>query len=189
MSLVNLLRVTDLDDSERCEGTGHHGGQCLNRAMPGSRYCKVCIVRRTSPMKSDATDYLIEKFERRVKVQCDPGEEIKLLRENLMAINAIIAARRSLIVDDASLTTHASPLVTHLAGAEKITASLIKLERESDQLLSKEAVIKLCGQICQAIVNNINGKFEGWENTIVDLSNDIGKLVQEATNKSEGEIE
>lgn len=175
---MTMTRVNP-DDPDRCQGTGSHGGQCNNKAEPGSEYCAVCGISARTDYKGE---WLVDQFERRMKMKCLPGEEIKLLRENLTSINALIAARQKLVQDEQSLIAHSGPLSGLLVSAEKITASLIKLEREADQLLGKEALIKWGQKICQAVAAKIEGKFDGWEDTLLELSEDIGNIIAEASN-------
>jgi hypothetical protein len=93
------------------------------------------------------------------------------------------AARLALVVDPGSLIANSGTLSRLLQTADKITTSLVKLEREADQLLSKEALIKWGQKIAMAVSGRIEGKFEDWEDTIIALSDDIGKLIAEASNK------
>jgi hypothetical protein len=123
--------------------------------------------------------WLREQFSKRVRIDIDPGDEIKLLRENLASINALIAARQALVVDEGSLFTHSAPL------AEKITHSLVKLEREADLLLGKPALIRWGSQIVHAVSRKIEGKFPNWEDALVELADEIGDIIVEATNKEE----
>lgn len=170
------------DDPNRCQGTGAHGGQCTNRAEPNADYCAQCGIKERIDYEGE---WLADQFARRMRLRCTPGEEIKLLRENLTSINALIAARQKMVVDEQTLIAHSGPLSGLLVNAEKITASLIKLEREADQLLGKEALIKWGQRICQAVASKIEGKFDGWEDTLLELSEDIGNIIAEASNKDE----
>lgn len=170
------------DDPDRCQGTGAHGGQCTNKAEPGAEYCAQCGI---GARYDDRGEWLADQYEHRMKLRCSAGEEILLLRENLTSINALIAARMKLVQDEQSLIAHSGPLSSLLVSAEKITASLIKLEREADQLLGKEALIKWGQRICQAVAAKIEGKFDGWEDTLLELSEDIGDIIAEASNKDE----
>lgn len=180
--ILIMQRVQFEDDQNRCQGTGAHGGQCLNLAQPGKVLCKQCgYSKPTGPEE----EWLVDQFEQRMKLKCTPGEEIKLLRENLTSINALIAARLKLVKDEATLIAHSGPLSGLLVSAEKITSSLVKLEREADQLLGKPALIKWGQRICQAVAARIEEKFDGWEDTLLELSEDVGDIISEASNKNE----
>jgi hypothetical protein len=122
-------------------------------------------------------------------MHCQAGEEIQLLRENLGSINALIAARLALVVDPGSLIANSGALSQLLQTADKITTSLVKLEREADQLLSKEALIKWGQRMALAVSVKIEGKFDGWEDTLLELSDEIGKIIAEASNKESDDDE
>jgi hypothetical protein len=177
-----MTKTARPDSPDRCQGSGNHGGQCWNEREPNSPYCTHCSTISKDP-EAAKKQWLLEQFEKRVKVHCQAGEEIQLLRENLGAINALIAARLALVVDPGSLIANSGTLSRLLQTADKITTSLVKLEREADQLLSKEALIKWGQKIAMAVSGRIEGKFEDWEDTIIALSDDIGKLIAEASNK------
>ena len=94
-------------------------------------------------------------------------------------------SRQKMVKDETSLVAHSGPLSGLLVSAEKITASLIKLEREADQLLGKQALIKWGQRICQAVAKRIEGKFDGWEDMLLELSDEIGNIIAEASNNDE----
>lgn len=183
-----MTKTASADSPDRCQGSGNHGGQCWNEREANSPYCSHCSARSEDPVAAKK-QWLLEQFEKRTKLHCEAGEEILLLRENLGAINSLIAARLALVVDPGSLIAHSGTLSQLLQTADKITTSLVKLEREADQLLSKEALIKWGQKIAMAISSKIEGKFDNWEDTIIELSDDIGKLIAEASNKESEEDE
>ncbi len=170
------------DSPDRCQGVGRHGGQCWNARKPNSPYCEVCSAG-AHDQEAVKKQWLLEQFEKRTKIHCQAGEEILLLRENLGAINALIAARLALVVDPGSVIANSGPLSQLLQTADKITTSLNKLQRESDQLLAKEALIRWGQMIAMAVSDKIRDKFDGWEDTVLELSDEIGKLIASASNK------
>jgi hypothetical protein len=174
--------ISSPDSPDRCQGVGHHGGQCWNEREPNGLYCSICSARSPDP-QADKKRWLLEQFEKRTSIHCQAGEEILLLRENLGAINALIAARLALVVDPGSLIANSGTLSQLLQTADKITNSLVKLEREADQLLSKEALIKWGHRIAMAISSKIEDKFDNWEDTLIELSDEIGNIIAEASNK------
>jgi hypothetical protein len=142
----------------------------------------MCGARAADP-EATKNQWLLEQFEKRTKIKCEPGEEIKMLEENHGAINALIAARMALVVDPGSLIAHSATLSQLLQTSDKIATSLTKLRREADQLLAKEALIKWGQQIAMAVSGKIEGKFDGWEDTVIELSDQIGDIIAEASNK------
>lgn len=171
------------DSPDRCQGVGRHGGQCWNEKQEGSNYCEHCAANLATDHEGVKKQWLVEQFEKRVRVHCQAGEEVQLLRENLGQINALIAARLALVIDPGSLIANSGALAQLLQTAEKLTTSLVKLEHSSDELLGKEALIKWGQKIAMVIRDRIDGKYEGWEDTVLELSDDIAKIIAEATNK------
>lgn len=179
---MTVKRCKSRDDPNRCQGTGAHGGQCMNLGERGQDLCAVC---GREPECKDTSTWLADHFASRLKLKCEPGEEIKLLRENLVTINAMIAARLKMVNSPKELLAHAGPVSTMLVQAEKITASLVKIEREADELLDKAALIRWGQRICQAVAGQIENKFEGWEDAVIELSEKVGDIIMEASNKNE----
>lgn len=183
---MTMPERVDPDDPRRCRGTTA-GGQCNYAAVEGSEFCTRCAPLLGETPEERANTWLKERFEKRVRLDIDPGQEIKLLRENLASINALIAARQAMVTNEQTLLTHSGALSSLLANAEKITHSLVKLEREADLLLSKPALIRWGQKIVQAVSSRIEGKFDGWEDALFELSEDIGDIIVEASNKEEEE--
>lgn len=173
------------DSPDRCQGVGRHGGQCWNERAENSPYCEICANALKQDSEGVKKQWLVEQFEKRVKLHCQAGEEIQLLRENLGQINALIAARLALVVDPGSLIANSGALAQLLQTADKITTSLVKLEQSADELLGKEALIKWGQKVAIAVRDRIEGKFDGWEDTVIELSDDIARIIAEASNKEQ----
>jgi hypothetical protein len=161
--------------------------QCPNRAVDGSDFCTKCAPRAGTTPEEDKATWLREQFERRVQLDIAPGEEIKLLRENLASINALIAARQAMVTDQGTLLTHSGAISSLLATAEKITHSLIKLEREADLLLGKPALIRWGQSMVQAVSRHIEGRFDGWEDVLLSLADEVGNIIVEASNSEDSD--
>lgn len=173
------------DSPDRCQGVGRHGGQCWNERAENSPYCEICANALKHDSEGVKKQWLVEQFEKRVKLHCQAGEEIQLLRENLGQINALIAARLALVVDPGSLIANSGALAQLLQTADKITTSLVKLEQSADELLGKEALITWGQKVAIAMRDRIEGKFDDWEDTVLELSDDIAKIIAEASNKEQ----
>jgi hypothetical protein len=182
---MNDPQKVDPDDPRRCRGLVGAADQCRYGALDGSDFCaKHAHLARTTPEEEKAT-WLREQFEQRVRLDVNPGEEIKLLRENLASINALIAARQAMVTDEGTLLTHSGAISAFLTTAEKITHSLVKLEREADLLLGKPALIHWGQAIVHAVASRIEGRFDGWEDVLLSLSEDVGDIIVAASNTEE----
>lgn len=182
---MNEPQKVDPDDPRRCRGMAGRADQCRYAALDGSDFCAKHACRAAATPEDEKDTWLREQFEQRVRLDIDPGEEIKLLRENLALINALIAGRQAMVTDTAGLLTHSGALSELLAKAEKITHSLVKLEREADLLLGKPALIKWGQAIVQAVSSRIENRFDGWEDVLVSLAEDVGNIIVAASNSEE----
>jgi hypothetical protein len=168
------------DSSNRCKGKAHTGGQCKNEAAEGYDYCTYHGGRNNRQIEMN--NYLSEQFERRLKIEADAVDEIKLLRENLMNLNAVIAARTNLMKDEASMLAH-SPVISELImKAEKVTVSLNKLALESGALLAKPALFTWGQEIVKVVADTIQNKYIGWEDDLIALSNNVATIIIKAQN-------
>lgn len=170
-----MRRVKDQDDPKRCRGTAADRGQCWNESVGDSDFCPVHGGRERDidAMK----DYLTEQFERRIKLDIDSNDEVKLLKENLMRLNAMLAASANKVKDDASLEANAGTIIDLTMKAEKVTASLKRLEQASGLLLAKPALITWGQQIVHAVAAKIEDKYDGWEDDLMELSHDVAQII------------
>ncbi len=178
-----MKRVTDPDAPNRCRSTASDGGQCLNKSVEGSKFCSAHGGR----VKTDKemTDYLTEQFERRLKIDADADSEVKLLRENLMRLNMMLAARTNLIQDEASMLAHSGAIGDLMMKAEKVTVSLNRLAISSGLLLAKPALISWGQQIVAAVADMVEDKYDEWEDDLKDLSETVAGIIVQARNAEE----
>jgi hypothetical protein len=126
--------------------------------------------------------YLSEQFQRRVKITGGEIDEIKVLRENLMLLNATIAARTALMKDESSMLAHSGTVTDLIVKAEKVTASLHRLATSSGLLLAKPALVTWGQQIVQAVAEMVEGKYDGWEDDLHGLSDTVAGIIVKANN-------
>ena len=176
-----MKRVTDPDDPQRCRSVAADGGQCQNYSTEDYDYCEMHGgATRGNPEKMA---YLSEQFANRMKISAGELDEIKLLRENLINLNAVIAAHVNLIKDQSSLLTHADPVARLMMQAEKVTVSLHRLSTSSSFLLAKPALVTWGQEIMSAVAETIEDKYEGWEDDLHDLAGVIGDIIVNIENK------
>ena len=175
-----MERVKDADDKRRCRASGSDGGQCWNVSAEGFEYC----LRHGGRKKTlqETQNYLTEQFERRLILEGKDGDEIALLRENLMHLNMMWAARTQLITDEATLLVHSAPIAELLMKSEKVTVSLNRLAMSSGLLLAKPALITWGQHIVQAISEMVEDKYDGWEDDLIKLSDVIAGIICQTQN-------
>lgn len=177
-----MSKKADIDDPNRCTGATKFG-QCHYLVEDeGHDRCRKCRKAPYDP-REEASDFLTKEYLRRVRLQCNPGEEVEQLRENLMTINAMMAARRNQIKTFDDLLIHSGPLADLAAKAEKLTNTLARLSFQNDFLIAKPALIRWTQDIVTAISDTFRGKYEGWENDVAALSDELFDLVKKCENK------
>lgn len=179
-----MPRVTDEDDPKRCRGTAtKSGGQCRNKAAEDSDYCLMHGGRHLNSEHTKA--YLIEQFERRLNLEVGPGDETKLLRENLMNLCMVIAARTNLMQDEASMLAHSGPIADLVMKAEKVTVSLQRLALSSGELLARPALITWGQEIIAALADTLTNKYDGWEEDLMSFGDKVASIIVQVKNKEE----
>jgi len=162
------------DSPDRCQGVGNRtGSQCSNRAIKDGK-CSQCLSDHTTDYAHQ--DWLTQQYKKAVRSKIDPGTEIELLREDVLTVRALIAARREMIKDSATFHEHSGALSTLLTKAEKLIRTLVELERQNDQLVGKEAILGWASNIHNIVMDKITDRFEGWE----DVGDELGELLAES---------
>ncbi len=179
-----MRRVKDPDDPDRCRATAACGGQCWNESCEKSDYCPV-HGGASNAAREEMNTYLAEQFARRITIEGGELDEIKILKENLMVLNATIAARTKLMTDEASMITNSGPVTDLIMKAEKVTASLHRLATASGLLLAKPALVIWGHEIVQAVSSMVEDKYDGWEDDLHELSDAIASIIIKADNTEE----
>lgn len=179
-----MAKVKDLDDPRRCQATASNGGQCHNIAVEGYEYCKIHGGQEAKHEQSEVRDYLTEQFARRITVKGD-FDEVKLLRENLLRVNAMLAVYGNKIKDEASLASNADRVLELTIAADRLTKSLNTLAISSGLLLGKNAVKTYAIQMVQAMADTIQDKYEGWEDDLIELSDQVSIIISALKNEDE----
>lgn len=177
-----MRRVKDEDDPNRCRGTAP-SGQCWNESTEGSEYCAAHGGR--SQENEERLDYLTQQFERRLKLDGGAVDEVKLLKENLLRINMMLAAHANKIHDEASMISNAGTIIDLTMKAEKVTVSLNRLAISSGLLLAKPALITWGQQIAHAVSEMVKDKYVGWEDDLYALTDKIAEIIVSAKNIEE----
>ena len=177
-----MRRVKDEDDPNRCRGTAP-SGQCWNEATEGREYCAAHGGR--SQENEERLDYLTEQFERRIKLDAGAVDEVQILKENLLRINAMIAQHANKITDEASMVANASAIIDLTMKAEKVTVSLNRLAISSGLLLAKPALITWGQQMSHAVAEMVEDKYVGWEDDLHALTDKIAEIIVLAKNVEE----
>lgn len=173
-------RIWDLDDPRRCHGVTN-SGQCQNISIEDDN---MCTIHRHAPAPIETgKDFLTQQFERRLRIECNEGEEIKLLRDNLMDLNAMIAFYRNKITDEGTFLSQASALSDLISQSEKVTSTFHRLSIKQGLLLARPALIRWGQAIVQSVSAKLKDKYEGWEDDVQDLANEVAAIIVSTKNE------
>lgn len=175
-----MQRVTDLADSRRCQGP-KSDGQCQNVAEDGSAYCQACGGKSLAPARR-LRQYLLAKAQDSTRLaQFAEHEEVKSLRDEIALARMLIERRFNLIRDDADLIAACGSLNTLLLTVERLVKSAHAIEKSLGTLLARSAVLRVGQQICQIIVDRLEG-IPNYEQIVDAVITDIVATIAKTDN-------
>jgi hypothetical protein len=125
--------------------------------MKRSDYCLACGGRNQAPARR-LRQYLLAKAQDSTRLaQFAEHEEVKSLRDEIALARMLIERRFNLIKDDADLISACGSLNTLLLTVERLVKSAHAIEKSLGTLLARTAVLRLGRQICQIIVDRLEG--------------------------------
>lgn len=161
-------RVTDLADPRRCKA-GTHSGQCVCIAPEGSDFCIHHSGIDRAPNRS-MRQYLLAKAEDQTRLaQLSENEGLKSLRDEVAIAVGLLERRINLLQSDAEFIQACGQLNMLLLTIERLKKSSQVLEERSGAMVSRGAMLHLGQQICQIIVNRLEGipDYEQLVDTII----------------------
>jgi hypothetical protein len=175
-----MQRVTDLADPRRCKGS-QPDGQCQNVAEDGSDYCRACGGISQAPARR-LRQYLLAKAQDSTRLaQFAEHEEVKSLRDEIALARMLIERRFNLIQNDADLISACGSLNTLLLTVERLVKSAHAIEKSLGALLARNAVLRVGQQICQIIVERLEG-IQNYERIVDGIITDIVATISKADN-------
>jgi glutamine synthetase adenylyltransferase len=173
-------RVTDLDDPRRCKA-GTRAGQCVCVAPEGSDYCYLHAGVDRTPEKN-LRQYLLLKAEDRTRLAYfAEHEEVKSLRDEIALARMLIERRFNLIHNDADLLSACGSLNQLFITVERLVKSAHAIEQSLGSLLARQSVLRLGQQICQIIIDRLEG-VPNYEQLVDVIIEDIVSTIQRANN-------
>jgi len=172
--------VTDLADPRRCK-RGTHAGQCLRVAAGGSEFCTLHSGVDRAPSRN-LRQYLLAKADDRTRLaQFAEHEEIKSLRDEIAFTRMLIERRFNLVQTDSDLVAACGSLNQLLLTVERLVKSAHAIEQSLGALLARQSVLRLGQQICQIIVDRLEG-VPNYEQLVDTIILDIVATIQQADN-------
>lgn len=165
-------------ESQQCQNRRH--GECLNRALPGKKYCNACdILVGTSTKTGQLKAYKIQRWRERVNelsedtVTKSLSEEIGITRLTLEAIINSCETENALIM-------HSHRIGDLVSRVEKLISSCHRLEKSSGYLLDKGTILKVAGEIIGVVQRNVSDT-----NLVEKIANEIVDLISNTQNNDD----
>jgi len=172
--------VTDLADPRRCKA-GTRAGQCVCVAPDGSEFCVLHSGVDRAPSRS-LRQYLLAKADDRTRLaQFAEHEDVKSLRDEIALARMLIERRFNLIQTDADLLNACGSLNQLFITVERLVKSAHAIEQSLGALLARQSVLRLGQQICQIIVDRLEG-VPNYEQLVDTIILDIIATIQHAGN-------
>lgn len=146
-------QVDHPDDKERCQALAGKN-QCIQRQVPGSKYCPVHGGNKA--LKSEAlaslNRYRLGKYQARVE-HFTSDAQIKDLRAELGILRMILEEKLNLCLEIPELVIQASPIGELILKIQKLVETIHKLDKDLENLLDKPQILVLAERII-AIMND-----------------------------------
>jgi len=173
-------RVTDLADPRRCKA-GTHAGQCQCVAPEESDFCVFHQGVERAPGRNLRQYLLLKAADQTRLAQFAEHEEVKSLRDEIALTRMLIERRWNLAQTDAELVASCGSLNQLLITVERLVKSAHTIEQSLGALLARQSVLRLGQQICQIIVDRLEG-IPNYEQLVDAIILDIVETIQHADN-------
>lgn len=173
-------RVTDLTDPHRCQA-GTRAGQCVSVAVEGSSFCTLHSGVDQAPVRV-LRQYLLNKAEDQTRLAYfAEHEDVKSLRDEIALTRMLIERRFNMIQSRTDELAACEPLNRLLLTVERLVKTAHTLEQSLGSLLARNSVLRLAQQICQIIVDRLEG-VPNYEQLVDTIILDILSTVSQANN-------
>ncbi len=171
--MSNMVRVEE-DSPNRCQST-FSGGQCVYEVIPGTNYCKMhCSGVAKAMEQTKIRNYRLQQYQSRINEKAD-SDSVKNLREEIGILRLILEEVINRCKDDNDLMIYSSKIADLVLKIEKVVTSCHRLETSLGQTLDKTTIMNISTRII-----NIISEYVSDENTMNNVINDIGKMLQES---------
>jgi len=150
-------------------------------AAEGSEFCVLHSgVDRTA--SRDLRQYLLVKAEDRTRLaQLSENEGLKSLRDEVTIAVSLLERRINLLQSDIDFIASCGQLNMLLLTIERLKKSSQVLEERSGAMVSRSAILRLGQQICQIIVDRLEG-IPNYEQLVDTIILDIIATIQHSDN-------
>lgn len=173
-------RVTDPADPHRCQAPDANG-QCWGLQVEGSRYCLTHAGSYKPPVKG-MRQYLLAIAQDRSRLAAfAEHDDIKSLRDEIALTRMMIETIWNSATTDIEKLAIFGRVNTHIQTLEKLVKTCNQIEERLGTLLAKPTLLRVGQQICQALVNRLEG-LPNYEQIVDPLIADVIAVIREARN-------
>lgn len=175
-----MVKVTEPDDPNRCQGTCS-AGQCPYKAVPGGTHCMRCGGnKQLDKIEKDSTDmYRVDIYKARI-ARMKSNDEVKSLSNEVAILRMLMEEKLRTCQDNTTLMLNAASIGDLVMKIDKVVVSCHKLEKNLGQHLDKSALIQFAGEIVALIGSTVTNKEE-----IKTVSDGILDIIKNSTGITE----
>lgn len=161
----------------RCQHSGPNG-QCSRPAVDGSEFC-LQHSKESDRIRGYrlADESLRERFN-----QMKSENGLETVRDEVRLLRAMIEERTNMARTEAEKIVAFQVIHPAISTLNKLVESLSKLERQTNAVLSKEALNKLCEGIAQILIEELK-EVDGYTEIVDRVAARISDAIAEARNK------
>jgi hypothetical protein len=152
-------------------------GSCPRQAVEGSLFCD----RHTDEGKR-VRNYLIEDARLKVEFERLAGADLYSIRDEVALLRTMINDRFNMARSEAERIVAYREIGSWLGTLDKLVTSLNKLEKDTDQVLTKETLLSIGLEIVKILDEEIKS-LPGHEQVIDAVAVRIVPLIEQASNK------
>lgn len=150
-----ITRVEYPEDPERCQAIAQHG-QCMNRSLPDSKYCKIHAGGGRSRAEKQLANYRLTQARiRQSIVEKSSSSGIKSLRDEIGIARVVMESILDKCEDATDVMVYHSQIDKSLSTIKTLVEACHKLEQSLNLTLDKQAILVIVGQIVEAMAEVI----------------------------------
>ena len=171
--MKNIPERVDADSPIRCQGIMGGKHQCLNKQVPGSKFCPLHGGNKVfgKAEKAEHRLYAFHKFQSRIEKFCDHSKHLDLSME-LALLRQLLEALVNRAGDLNELLMYSPQIQDLVIRIEKLVVSMNKVEKELGEVLDKNALMQTVAEILTIITANVTD-----EATLAAIADGISGLL------------
>jgi hypothetical protein len=176
-----MQRVTDLADPRRCKGATPMG-QCEYLSIDGRDYCEIHGHCKDGSAPTKRL-YLLNKAEARARLdEMADHEGVKSLREEISILRMTIEEQYNRINSDMDFQLRWPVVQSAIRDVHKLVKDCHVIEQNLGVLLARQSIIRLGQQVCQIILDRLEG-IPNYEEIARQIIQDISGIITNANNE------